>query len=75
MNTGALIVGLVAVAAGLPSVFKPQVVIDFTCEISPFCELPMQLSYAGETYNRVLGGALALVGLLLVAGALADTVG
>lgn len=32
----------------------------------------MQLSYAGQTYNRILGG-LAFVGLLLIAGALAGT--
>jgi hypothetical protein len=70
---GALVVGLFAVVAGLPSVFRPQATIDYFCEISPFCRSPMQLSYAGRTYNRILGGGLVFVGLLLVAGALVDT--
>ena len=73
MNAGVLVLGLIAVAAGLPSVFRPQAVIDYSCEISPFCRSPMQLSYAGQTYNRVLGGGLAFVGLLLIAGALTGT--
>ena len=73
MDAGALIVGLIAVAAGLPSVFRPQAVVDFACEISPFCRSPMQMSHAGQTYNRILGGGLAFVGLLLIAGALAGT--
>jgi hypothetical protein len=33
----------------------------------------MQLSYAGQTYNRILGGGLAFVGLLLIAGAFVGT--
>jgi hypothetical protein len=73
VDTGALLIGLVAVAAGLPSVFRPQAVIDFGCEVSPFCRAPRQLSLAGRTLNRILGGGLALVGALLVAGSLVGT--
>ena len=71
VNTGVLVIGLIAVAAGLPSVFRPQAVIDFSCEISPFCRSPRQLSYAGQTYNSIMGVGLTLVGILLIAGGLA----
>lgn len=73
MNTGTLLVGLVAVTAGLPSVVRPQAVLDFCCEVSPFCRSPRELTQAGETYNRIVGGALALVGLVLIGGALVGT--
>jgi hypothetical protein len=71
VDTGALLVGLAAVVAGLPSLFRPQAVLDVECELSPFCRSPRQLSYAGQTYSRILGGGLSFVGLLLIAWALA----
>jgi hypothetical protein len=70
VNAAILIVGLIAVAAELPSVFRPQAVIDFSCAISPVCRSPMQLSYTDQTYNRLPGGGLALVGILLIASAI-----
>jgi hypothetical protein len=68
MNPGALLIGLFAVAAGLPSVVWPQAVLDFTCRVSPLCESPTQLSPTGRTYNRIIGGGLAFVGVLLIGG-------
>lgn len=75
VSSGALLVGLVAVTAGLPSAVRPQAVVDATCRVSPLCRSPERLHPAGRTYHRLAGGALALVGVLLVLGALLDGAG
>jgi hypothetical protein len=74
VNTGALVVGLITVAAGGPSIFGPQAVIDWFCAVNPLCSAPRQLSPAGVIYNRIVGGGVAPVGLLLVVGALVGTI-
>ena len=73
MNPGTPFVGLFAAATGLATALSPQGMIDATCRGSPLCRSLGELSPTGRSYNRFAGGALALVGVLLLTAGVGGT--